>query len=302
MISRKECPVCTAPARAPLLRVPYGDPALQAYLRRIGFDLPGAWFEGRDYALHACAECGVLYQAEALEPSQAAVLYGRHSAQTRPPDETSLLSLAHLATDALLVRRLLPGRRPRVLDFGMGWGRFAMLAQAFDCQVDGVEMSETTREHARRHGIRVLQETELESSTYDFILVDQVLEHLDAPAPLLTRLAGCLRPGGLILVGVPGHARLKGTLERAGKASSPVSRLSDRDLDALCPTIHLNLFDARSLRALAGRAGLEPFYPPFLQGVGAGMLWDQPRQWNRNLLLGWKYARGKGTRLWFRRP
>jgi SAM-dependent methyltransferase len=302
MISRTECPVCGAPASEPVLRVPYSDPALQAYLHRIGFELPAAWFEGRHYALHACAGCGALFQAEVLDAAQAGVLYGRHSQASRLPDETSLLSLAHLATDALLVRRLLPGRRPRVLDFGMGWGRFALLAQSFDCEVDGVEMSDATREHARRHGIRVFSETELPESTYDFILVDQVLEHLDAPLGLMTRLAACLKPGGLLLAGVPGHPALRRRLASAAKAASPVSNLSDRDLDALCPTIHLNLFDAGSLCALGRQAGLDLFHPPFFRVLGAGMLWDLPRQWNRNVLLAWKYSRGKGTRLWFRRP
>jgi hypothetical protein len=86
------------------------------------------------------------------------------------------------------------------------------------------------------------------------------------------------------------------------RAAKGVASLTDRDIDVLSPTIHLNLFDAPSLARLGREAGLVPFRPPFLKALGSGQLWDRPRQWNRNVRLAWKYSRGAGTRMWFRRP
>jgi 2-polyprenyl-3-methyl-5-hydroxy-6-metoxy-1,4-benzoquinol methylase len=174
----------------------YQDPALQGYLQRIRYNMPAEWFAGREYAIQDCAGCGLLFQRDVLDDAQASRLYGQNEAGLRLEEDDSVLALAHLAADALLARRLVEARRPRVLDFGMGWGRFALLAQGFGCEVDGVEMSETTREHARRHGIRVLDEKDLPEAQYDFILADQVMEHLVEPVLLARRLASRLKPGG----------------------------------------------------------------------------------------------------------
>jgi len=105
-----------------------------------------------------------------------------------------------------------------------------------------------------------------------------------------------------MLVGVPGHPALRQHLTRAAQTPALLARLTDRDWDALCPTIHVNLFNTESLRTLGERANLRAFHPPFWQTVGAGMLWHQPRQWSRTARLAWKYAHGTGTRLWFQRP
>lgn len=302
MHQRQQCPVCEAPATPPLLSIPYAQAELQRFLGRIGCALPAEWFAGIPYTVHVCAQCGVLFQGWVLDGEQLGRLYGQNDAAQRLPDETSLRALALLAQDAVLMRMLLPAPRPRVLDYGMGWGRFAMLAQAFGCEVSGVEVSATTRAHAQRHGIRVREEAELEPASFDFVLVDQVLEHVSEPGPLLRRLAQTLKPGGLMLVGVPGHPALRQNLTRAVQTPALLARLTDRDWDALCPTIHVNLFNTASLRTLGERAGLRAFHPPLWATVGAGMLWHQPRQWTRNLRLAWKYWRGTGTRLWFQRP
>lgn len=302
MHQRSHCPACAAPATAPVLSIPYDQPDLQAFLRRLGFGLPAEWFTGIPFAVHRCLQCEALFQGWVLEEPQLAQLYGQNDAAHRLPSESALLALAHLAHDVLLLRRLQPMPQPRVLDYGMGWARFALLAQAFGCEVTGVEVSATTRAHAQRHGIQVCDESELGVAAFDFVLVDQVLEHLSDPAPTLTRLARSLKPGGLLLAGVPGHPKLAGHFARAARDSTQLRELTDRDWDALCPTIHVNLFDATSLRALGERAGLRGFRPPFWRAAGTGLLWDQPRQWGRNFRLAWKYSRGIGTRMWFQRP
>ena len=301
MLTRDQCPICDTPAGKPVLRVPFDDKALQGYLQEIGFGLPADWFLGFDYSLHECVHCGLLYQRHALEASQSQVLYGASDACERLAEDHALPALAHLAEDAVLVRQLLGAGRPRVLDFGMGWGRFAMLAQAFGCEVHGVEMSAAAARHGQDHGIRLRDLSGLQPEEFDFILIDQVLEHLDAPVPLFQNLARSLKPGGLLLLGVPGHRSLPAKIRAGAGHPAPVSRLSHRDIDALSPMIHLNLFSNRSLRELACRAGLEVFSVPLGTTLGSGMLWNSLRQWNRTPLLAIKYRWAIGTRIWLRK-
>ncbi|MBI1840940.1 MAG: class I SAM-dependent methyltransferase [Verrucomicrobia bacterium] len=302
MITRERCPICGSGASDPALSLPFDDADLQRYLSHIGFGLPQDWFRDIPFALHECRPCGLLYQRHALDPDQSAVLYGANKSGRRLAADHAPLALAHLAQDALLARQLLAMDSPRVLDFGMGWGRFALLAQGFGFEVHGVEMSESAREHAARHGICLRELEDLRPAEFDFILIDQVLEHLVAPLPLFQRLAESVKPGGLVLVGVPGRPGLLKKIRSGAGRPSPASKLSIQDIDAVAPMIHLNLFSNQSLRALASRAGLEPYAAPLLKTLGSGMLWNSARQWNRTPLLAMKYRWGMGTRLWLRKP
>lgn len=302
MIERLKCPVCSTPAPTALLSVPYSDSGIARYWKQIGFRSPPPWPLDRiPFCIHACQNCGALFQRWALTDAEAMLMYGVNEAPHRPQD-SPLIGLVHQAQDIILLRQLLPQTSPKVLDFGMGWGRFALMAQAFGCQVWGVEVSETTREHARAHGVRLIDEPALKDESFDFVMVDQVLEHLIDPAGMARRLARCLKPGGLMLWGVPGHKGLPNKLERASRTSDPTASLNRKDFDAISPLIHLTLFNTQSLRWLGKQAGLELEHPAPWYTLGAGALWNRPRQWNRHVLLAWKYWRGIGTRMWFRKP
>lgn len=302
MIERLHCPVCATPASPPLLDIPFSDPGIARYWKQIGFRSPPPWpLEGVPFRVHECPKCSALYQRWVLTDAEASLMYGVNESPHRPQD-SPLIGLAHQAQDVILLRELLPQGSPRILDFGMGWGRFALMAQAFGCQVWGVEVSETTREHARAHGVKLVDEPALADNSFDFIMVDQVLEHLIDPAGMARRLARCLKPGGLMLWGVPGHPTLARKLKRSGGSAEPTSTLNRKDFDAISPLIHLTLFNTRSLRWLGEQAGLKLRHPAPGLTLGAGALWNRPRQWNRHVLLAWKYWRGIGTRMWFRKP
>ena len=302
MITRDPCPLCGAPASSPALNVAFDDPGIERYLNHIGFSLPKDWFREIRYTLHACDACALLYQRHALSAEQNAELYGANKSSHRFADDHTPLALAHLAQDALLLRQLFKTERPRILDFGMGWGRFALLAQGFGCEVHGVEMSEAAREHVRRHGVTIREFEDLKPAEFDFVLIDQVLEHLIDPLPLFRKLADSVKSGGLLLAGVPGRRGLLKKIRAGAAEPSPTARLSNQDIDAVAPMIHLNLFSNQSLRVLASRVGLEICPVPVMKTVGAGMLWNRMRQWNRTPLLAIKYRWGLGTRLWMRKP
>lgn len=267
----------------------------------MGGQLPAEWIEGGSFRIAECGFCRMVYQVFVLRDQHLPQLYATNRAETRLATDLSLRSLAHLAQDVIVMKQSTSAQRPRVLDYGMGWARFAMLAQAYNCEVHGVEMSQSTRDHGRQHGILVLEEDELETGAYDVVVVDQVLEHLIQPLTLMRRLASCLRKGGLMLIGVPGREGLSERLQRAALTDDPIAVIQSADLDALYPLVHLNLFCGAAMKSMAEQSGMECFKPSFWTTVGAGQLWDQPRQWNRNLLVAWRYSRGKGSRSWFRR-
>ena len=106
---------------------------------------------------------------------------------------TDAAVLAHL-------RRLPLGCR--VLDFGCSTGRiFAALGPGYDRL--GVEISEPAAEQARRRGITIIAERDLEdiqARAFEGIILSDVFEHLVEPTVTLRRLVGRLAPGGQIFI------------------------------------------------------------------------------------------------------
>jgi 2-polyprenyl-3-methyl-5-hydroxy-6-metoxy-1,4-benzoquinol methylase len=71
----------------------------------------------------------------------------------------------------------------------------------------------------------VLEEASLAPASFDFVLVDQVLEHISEPAPILRRFAAMLKPDRLSLVGVPDDRALAEHLTRAAKQPALLAQL-----------------------------------------------------------------------------
>jgi SAM-dependent methyltransferase len=238
-----------------------------------------------------------VFQEAALEPAEAARFYDTGTHVFARQAQASLSTLAHYAQEIILLRLLTRAARPQVLDYGMGWGRWASLAQAYGCEVAGVEINPEARTYCQQRGLSVLDESVIPTGHFDFIIADQVLEHLTDPLTVMRALTSWLKPGGLLLVGVPNRPAMNDRLRRL-----PLSRLSAADLKAVFPFIHLTLFSNRSLRLLASHAGLALFPPPFFKAVAACTLWHTLRQCNQNVNISFKFWRGAGTRLWFQRP
>jgi SAM-dependent methyltransferase len=119
----------------------------------------------------------------------------------------------------------------RTLDIGCGLGDFLRSRPGSS----GVDVNPRTVEFCRAQGLdaRPMEPDVLpfEAASFDSVLLDNVLEHIAAPAPLLAEIRRVLRPRGRLLVGVPGRrgwqsdadhkvyydeAGLAGTLARAG--------------------------------------------------------------------------------------
>jgi SAM-dependent methyltransferase len=117
-------------------------------------------------------------------------------------------------------RRLALLRTPapaRLLDAGAGRGRFVASARAAGYEASGIEPSRRGVEAAAAdYGVELRREAiervALEPGSLDGVTVWHVLEHLDDPAAGLARIAGWLRPGGVVLVGVPNLASVQARL------------------------------------------------------------------------------------------
>jgi len=114
-----------------------------------------------------------------------------------------------------LIGRLVPPPG-RLLDAGAGRGRFVASARDAGYQASGVEPSLRGVQAAAEMGIELqhagIEAAEVALGSYDVVSLWHVLEHLGDPAAALERIGGWLRPGGVLLVGVPNLDSLQARL------------------------------------------------------------------------------------------
>jgi SAM-dependent methyltransferase len=153
---------------------------------------------------------------------------------------------------ALLLAEARPGER--VLDLGCGAGRFVAALQAAGADPVGVEVAEAALERARRNApgadLRAIEpdgSLPLEHASVDLVWCSEVLEHVADTAYALLEARRVLRPGGRLLVTVPFHGRLKGTLIALARFDAHFDPLGQ----------HLRFYTRTSLEATLRQAGFD---------------------------------------------
>jgi SAM-dependent methyltransferase len=131
-----------------------------------------------------------------------------------------------------------------VLDVGCGEGNFLCKVRGKDAQVSGIELNRKAAEIARSKGLCIheeLLELHQPPRPYDVITSFQVLEHVVDPTALIRACIRLLRPGGILVIGVPNNDSFL--------RFAPENYLNN-------PPHHMGLWNRKSLRALAEITGL----------------------------------------------
>jgi hypothetical protein len=266
LIERKACPVCGHREFTELHRTEFSDP----WLTRFMTDYYSAadprqmrqLLEGSSYVVRSCASCTLIYQVGIPSAELASILYNQWTiaddplapcAPARSSDDYSYLVGEVGALFEYQRRRIGSRRRLRVLDFGMGWGRWSMVARAFGAEVFGMETSEPKKAYARTLGVPVLEPHDLAHQQFDIVATEQVLEHVDSPIETARMLTNALDPGGILKVSVPPSTGIRRRVARWNWADSWTE---GRRLMAIHPLEHLQCFTPASLDCMGNMLGL----------------------------------------------
>ncbi len=204
-----------------------------------------------EFPVVRCTSCGLVF----LRPRPSSSVLGSFYPDTYYPLDQQPSREAFAVAEGLLARVIEWGRRqrlqvPSILDIGCGTGLFLHLAHEAGLYVRGIELSDSAVEYARaRYGLDVhhgtLKNAELPDESFDIVTMWHVLEHLPNPVEALRRVARVLRPGGLLLLGVP-------------NIDSIEARIFGRRWFSLDAPRHLSHFTPHTLAAVLNAAGLLP--------------------------------------------
>jgi 2-polyprenyl-3-methyl-5-hydroxy-6-metoxy-1,4-benzoquinol methylase len=215
--------------------------------------------KGRYTLLH-CQTCASCFQQHILNDQGMDALYEKWipvEDSFRKKAQAPLSVRVGYARQCTQIVRALkrPPHEIQVLDFGMGWGTWLMMARAFGMQVTGLELSPKRVEYARSNGLRVVTPEEIAPETIDFINAEQVFEHLPEPITALQSCYRWLKAGGILRIAVPN--------------GSKVSRITAQkkwhfDTMPTIPLEHINTFTPQSLHRFAETHGFRVIHPPLV--------------------------------------
>jgi len=270
---RDRCPLCGSSSNRLLCDIPYSDQRLanfveQFYRGRVALQT----LQSASYRVVLCEECDFIYQDSILDEKGMQTLYEDwvdHEQSLQRKQTANSQRYRQYAGQVQALVGLLNQRpdQSRILDFGMGWGYWSRMAQAYGFDVVGFELSNQRREYARQMGVKVIEKLPASVADFDCVYANQVFEHLPDPLQTLVDLCQQLKPGGIVCLRVPDGRGVAARLEQRGW--SP-------ELEAVHPLEHINCFTRKTLISFAAKAGLKPVNPPLR--LSWGSLWDGVRR------------------------
>jgi len=183
-----------------------------------------------------------------------------------------------------------PHSKRKFLDVGCGIGYSLSVAKNLGYYAVGIEPSNSLAQYAKKHiNINVIEgffsekliceDNKLNSNLFDYILIDNVLEHVDNPIIFLRLAQKLLTKNGILIIAVPPvdwfrRLLIKFSYIRGNIKSSRINLFYDVEQ-------HINYFSRHSIKALIKESNvdLELIYPevkyhhsPILNGRLARLL------------------------------
>jgi SAM-dependent methyltransferase len=288
-LERNSCPVCEGGGFAVLLDAPMDAGPIFEYLDR--------FYEGRTdasvlalarYVLCECDQCRSIFQKFIPNPALMQRIYEQWidpEEGLRKHEKSDDLNYYSVIAQEVMQLLAFVGGSPKdikLLDFGMGWGRWARMAGAFGCDAHGAELSMSRKAYAAGFGVKAVEYEEIPKSDFDLINTEQVFEHVAHPIELVFHLSKGLRPGGYLKISVPTANDIR---RRLNVCDWKAPKGSQNSLNPVAPLEHINCFNRRAIESLGRLAGLEPVTIPLRTQYRFTTAWDFGYRTLKNLLL-----------------
>jgi SAM-dependent methyltransferase len=272
--TRLACPLCGQADAVRLHASRYIDDPVRSLVATSFADqgvVDWSLLENVMFVVDQCRRCDLIYQVNAPNDAMLEVIY-THMISPASLDryEKQLLTLDNfnrIAGEFTLIFQHL-GKHPtdiRMLDFGMGHGRWARVARAMGATVYATEIGDDKKRHALSLGVEMIEDADIDRMRFDLVHTEQVMEHLVYPGRDFARLAQAVKPGGLFKVAIPFRGKLDKLLPTKGLPHLALfaaggARAIPGDVEAfgaIQPLEHLNAYSAKTMAWLADENGLK---------------------------------------------
>lgn len=302
-IKRDNCPCCESTLHKTIYNCRFLDSPIKDYLIFAYPSINQTEFEylkGVRFILNECRDCGVIYQKEIPNNFLMNKIYEEWIGTPKDLNQTILDFYSAKAREIMmLIAYFNPIKNQlKFFDFGMGWGKWCLMAKAFGCDSYGTELSETRVTYTKAQGIKVISWDDIPNYCFDFINTEQVFEHIPEPLKTLQYLKKALKPNGLIKISVPDGNNIKRKLRRLDWMAPKGSKNS---LNPVSPLEHINCFNRSSIINMMDIAGFEMIKIPLITQYIYTTNWKPMKPALINILRPlYRNVFGRDTYLFFR--
>tara|TARA_B100001057_G_scaffold489363_1_gene575462 strand:- start:2332 stop:3228 length:897 start_codon:yes stop_codon:yes gene_type:complete len=262
MIKRSRCQICNAKGK----RI-YSTTLKTNNLRNFFFEYYGkkkpvktfiSKIENYEYTLLKCDSCEFIWQKNFLNKNFITELYDKlipPIKSKKKSEKTSRILKKTYNYEIDLYKNIIGKENIQILDYGSGWG-FWILSLNYNLKnIFALENSKTRINHLRKKKINIIKLNTLNkrNKKFDFIRLEQVLEHLDNFDHVLSSLKKLISKDGLIYLSVPNSKIL---FKKAWRENLLIKGPAQ-------PLEHINSFTTRSLHKLLMKhkyKTVSPFY------------------------------------------
>ncbi|MFP5275029.1 class I SAM-dependent methyltransferase [Coleofasciculus sp.] len=197
------CPLCEQEKNNIFYRSPYDSKEVKEFIHN--------YYKGRVDSevlketilqINWCDNCDFYWHKYVLKPENLYELYNKwiDPEESRIKQEKKSIK-ERMSIIQRIVRQLeavnVTNDQPKILDFGSGWGTWALCARALGCDVYVAETSIERMKYAEKQGLKVIQDIEsIPDNFFDLMILSQVLEHIPQPKQSLKQLLKFLHVGG----------------------------------------------------------------------------------------------------------
>ncbi len=269
-LNRISCPICESKNIISLLKRNFKDKEFETFLKLEPCYSQKFWeavssgvLNEQCFNIVRCEDCSFIFQKFVLNNPGMELLYDKWLDSELVIKATStIVNIEQLTSDYHsrldYVTSYFKKQKIDLLDWGAGLGKFCSIAlEKKRFNVVAYDYSNEKNKEINLRGIVTKTLNELENERFDFINVDQVLEHVVDPIGLINLCKTYLHDDGLIFISTPNCAKLEKIIK--------TNKLSQQLHHFLSPYQHVNAFTNKGMLSLAKRTALKPVFQPFMQ-------------------------------------
>jgi SAM-dependent methyltransferase len=260
-ISRYKCPICGSQNLKEIFCESYSSHFLTQYLKDTRRGSDTSFISDEEYVICRCNVCHLIFQKNIPNKDLSAILYGKWIDEAkefnliRGSRQLKYYKYLSKTVEKMISHLNKPSLNIMVYDFGMGWGDFCVMCQAYGCSAVGTELSPEKINYAKSLGVKNIELDALPCEEFDIVNANQIFEHLDDPVSYLQKISKSLAKKGILRIAVPNGDKFDRELEIS---NVDFRKILLQDIKLVAPLGHINCFTTPAINKMFELADLHP--------------------------------------------
>lgn len=211
---RKECPICKNNNYTILFKKPTNSNVLKKYFK---WRLPKLKSEEFIFecTIVECKNCSLIYHVNYLNQNQKDKIYGTEDSnltkykKLKRKKNTKKIKNIYNRNLNIAFHLLNKNKNIKVLDFGSGWGEWAVFSNEYGFETFGCEIDDFKIKYSNKNNLKLLDIDNIKEKSINFINTEQVFEHLEDPIKYIKLFEKIVTNNGVVRISVPNGIKIK---------------------------------------------------------------------------------------------